>query len=113
VSEETAAAMAAARPMKPSEVDVMGTIKRIERARFDAVFRANNPTLRTYPLGLAYQWNDCVVYLSEVTQLPEMDMLVFKVEWINRTDAALYLDGTQYGLRVVNRKVPVIARYQK
>lgn len=112
-SDETAAAMAASRPMKPAELDVMGTIRTIDRARRDAVFRANYPTLKTYPTGHAYQWNDCIVYMREVSHLPEQDLLVFKVEWINRTDTALYLDAAQYGLRVVNRKVPIIARYQK
>lgn len=112
-ADETASAMASSRPLKPAEVDVMGTVSLIDRARHDAVFRANHPMLKTYPLGQAYQWNDCIVYLSEVSHLPEQDMLVFKIEWINRTDTALYLDATQYGLRLVNRKVPVLARYQK
>ena len=112
-ADDTAAAMASARPLKPAEVDVMGTVKTIDRARTDPVFRAQYPLLRTTPLGRAYQWNDCIVHLSEVSHFPDRDMLVFKVEWINRTSNALYLDAAQYGLRVVNRKVPIIARYQK
>ena len=112
-TDDIASAMANARALKPAEVDVMGTVRLIERARHDAVFRANYPMLKTHPLGQTYQWNDSIVYLVEVSQLADQDMLVFKVEWINRTDTALYLDVAQYGLRVANRKVPVIARYQQ
>lgn len=113
LSDESVAAMEGARPLKPAEIDVMGTVKMIERARHDAVFRANYPLLRTYPMQLLHQWNNCIIYMNELTHLPERDMLVFKVEWINRTDTALYLDASQYGLRIANRKIPIIARYQR
>lgn len=112
-SNGLSAAMSAARPLKPAEIDVTGTIKMIDRARRDAPYRNTLPMLRTFAIGRAYQWNDCIVYLAEISQIADEDLLVFKVEWVNRSDKALYLDATQYNLRVANRKVPVLARYQK
>ncbi len=111
--EETTAMMGAARVLRPDEIDVIQSVKTIEQARRDPVFRASQQGLKTYPMGQTYEWNHSIVYLVEVTQFAADDLLVFKVEWVNRTEQALYCDASQYGLRVANRKIPILARYQK
>ena len=101
-----------ARARLPSEVDLVGAARIVERAEADPVFRAAHPTLRIESLEDYYEWNGCLIGLTEVAQFLDQDLLVFRVRWANRTDDALYLDANQYGLFVGDRKIPVVARYQ-
>jgi hypothetical protein len=109
---EDEAALAQARPVKPAEVDLIGAVRTIERARGDPVFRAAQPLLRLEALDRLYQWNGCLVALADEAQFLDRDLLVFRVQWVNRTDTALYLDPVQYGLFAGGRPIPVIARYK-
>jgi hypothetical protein len=106
------AALAEVRPVKPADLDLPAAVKTIERAEADPVFRAAQPMLRLEPLERQYQWNGCLVTLTDEAQFLDRDLLVFRIQWINRTEAALYLDPTQYGLFIGERPVPVLARYK-
>ena len=106
------AGLARARPRAPAEVDLVGAARAIERAQSDPVFRDARPGLRLESLDQAYAWNGCIVVLADVAQFPDLDLLVFRIRWVNRTDDALYLDPSQYGLFADGRRIPVIARYK-
>ena len=106
------AGLAEVRPVKPAEIDLPGAVKVIERAQADPVFRAAQPMLRLENLDLPCQWNGCLVTLTDEAQFLDRDLLVFRVQWVNRTDTALYLDPTQYGLFVGGRPIPILARYK-
>ncbi len=101
-----------ARSLKPEEVDIVGAAKAMERAETDPVFWRAHPALRIEALSQIYLWNGCLVALSAVGQFLDQDLLVFRVQWVNRTDVALYLDARQYGLFVSGRKIPIISRYK-
>ncbi len=106
-------AVAQARPLKPAEVDIVGAAQALERAQTDPVFQQANPNLRIESLQKRYQWNDCLVTLVDVAQFVDQDLLVFRIQWVNRTNDALYLDARQYGLFVAERPIPIIARYRR
>jgi hypothetical protein len=109
---EDEAGLAQVRPLKPAELDLIGAVKTITRARDDPVFRAAQPLLRLEALAREYQWNGCLIFLADEAQFLDRDLLVFRVQWVNRTDSALYLDPRQYGLFIGERSIPIIARYQ-
>jgi hypothetical protein len=106
------AALGRTRPLRPDEIDLVGAARALERAESDPVFRAAHPTLRIEPIGRAYSWNGCLVNLVELGQFIDRDLLVFRVQWLNRTGDALYLDALQYGLFVGDRRIPINARYK-
>ena len=101
-----------AHPLRPDEVDLVGASRALERARRDPVFLRSQPNLRIESLGRFYSWNDCLVALVDAAHFIDTDLLVFCVQWVNRTDEALYLDPTQYGLFVAGQRIPVLARYK-
>jgi len=103
--------LARARPLMPVEVDIVGAARAFERSEVDPVFRDARPSLKIEPLGQVYAWNGCLMAL-DLAQFLDLDLLVFRVRWVNRTDQALYLDSSQYGLFVDGVRIPVIARYQ-
>jgi hypothetical protein len=106
------AGLGRARPLAPAEVDIVGAAEALVRAGEDPVYRAAHPNLRIEPLGRARPWNDCAVELVDVGQFLDLDLLVFRVRWVNRTSDALYLDPTQVGIDIGDRKIPIVARYK-
>ena len=105
-------ALGQARPLKPSEIDLVGAAQALERAESDPVFRQARPALRIETLDRLYLWNDCLVSLDAVAQFLDTDLLVFRVRWANRTGEALYLDARQYGIFAGGIRIPISARYQ-
>ena len=110
--DDDEAALAAARPLPPADVDLVGAAETLVRADTDPVFREAHPNLRLEALGSGLDWNDCRIELVDVAQFLDRDLLVFRVRWANRTPDALYLDPLQYGLSVGDRRIPIIARYK-
>jgi hypothetical protein len=100
------------RPLRPDEIDLVGAARTVERAEADPIFRNAHPALRIERIDRAYAWNGCLVNLTDLAQFIDRDLLVFRVEWVNRTSDALYLDALQYGLFVGDRKIPITARYK-
>jgi hypothetical protein len=100
------------RPLRPDEIDLVAAARTVERAQADAIFRDAHPALRIEPVDRAYAWNGCLVTLTDLTQFIDRDLLVFRVQWVNRTSDALYLDALQYGLFAGDRKIPITARYK-
>jgi hypothetical protein len=47
----------------------------------------------------------------DAAQFLDSDLLLFRLHWVNRTGDGLYLDPTQYGLRVSGRAIPIAARF--
>jgi hypothetical protein len=101
-----------AHPLRPDRIDIVGAAKALERAGVDPVFLQGHPNLRIEPVGQYYTWNGCLVALVDAAHFIDADLLVFRVQWVNRTDEALYLDPTQYGLFVAGQRIPIIARYK-
>jgi len=106
------AGLGRAPPMRPVDVDIIHLVAEAERARGDPVYLKTKPNFRYRHLGKSYDWNDNVVTLVEVDQFIEKDLLLFKIEWVNRAKDALYLNARQYGIAVANQKIPVIAAMQ-
>jgi len=100
------------RPLAPNEIDLIGAAKTMERAEADPIFRGAHAALRIESLDRTYFWNGCRVTLAELAQFIDRDLLVFRVQWVNRTSDALYLDALQYGLFVGDRPIPITARYK-
>jgi len=100
------------RPMRPEEIDLVGAARTVERAQADPIFRDAHPALRIERLDRAYAWNGCLVKLADLAQFLDRDLLVFRVQWVNRTSDALYLDAGQYGLFVGDQRIPITARYK-
>jgi hypothetical protein len=101
-----------ARPRKPGEVDIVGAAHALQRAESDPVFLRAHPNLRIVPIGRYYQWNDCLIDLVDLAQFLDQDLLVFRIQWVNRTSDAMYLSPDQYGLFVAGQKIPITARYK-
>lgn len=110
--EDDEEALAGTRPLRPDQVDLIAAARTLERAEVDPVFKASHPELRIEPLGRCMPWNGCLIALTEAAQFLDRDLLVFRVQWLNRTADALYLDSRQYGLLAGGRSIPIIARYQ-
>jgi hypothetical protein len=100
------------RPLAPEKIDLVGAAKAMERDASDPEFREAHPSLRLVRLGDVYQWNGCLLTLVDLAQFIDRDLLVFRVQWVNRTSEALYLDERQYGLYIGDRMIPIIARYK-
>ena len=70
--------------MRPSEIDLNGAVRVIQRASSDKQFRA---TLRNYavlPVRKIYSWNHNEIHLLEAYQFADLDLIIFKVSWVNR-----------------------------
>ena len=106
------AALSSAPPLKPADIDVIAAAKDFERAESDPVFREAKPNLKIEAIGKRYEWNDCLIELVDLAQWLDRDLLVFRVQWVNRTHDALYLDPRQYGLFIAGKAVPILARYK-
>ncbi len=100
-----------ARPLKPSEVDIVGAARAFERAEGDPVFREARPGLRIEGSIGEYPWNGCLLGL-DLAQFIDLDLLLFRVRWLNRTPEGIYLDPGQYGLMANGVRIPIIARYK-
>jgi hypothetical protein len=100
------------RPLRPDEIDLVAAARTVERAEVDPIFRDAHPALRLDRLDRTYAWNGCLVTLADLAQFIDRDLLVFRVQWVNRTSDALYLDALQYGLFVGDGKIPITARYK-
>jgi hypothetical protein len=109
---EDEAGLILAHPLRPDQVDIVGAANALERARRDPVFLQSQPNLKIDSLGRFYTWNGCLVALVDAAHFIDADLLLFCVQWVNRTDEALYLDPTQYGLFVAGQRIPIIARYK-
>jgi len=104
--------MAKARPMKPTEVDIVSLAQVVERAQADKAYAQTLKYLRQHTIAKAYSWNDSSIHLSAVYQFLNLGVLLFKIEWVNRSGDAVYLHARQYGLMIAGKKIPVIAAMQ-
>lgn len=106
------AGLGTARPLKPADLDLVAAARDFERAEFDPVFRTAQSDLKIEAIGKRYQWNDCLVELVDLAQWIDRDLIVFRVQWVNRTSDALYLDPGQYGIFLGGKAIPILARYK-
>ena len=111
-SADDEAGLARSQILRPEDVDLVGAAKALERAEDDPVFRRAHSNLRVEALRRDYTWNDCLVSLEDLVQFIDLDLLVFRVRWVNRTRDALFLDPSQYALLVAGQKIPIVARYK-
>lgn len=109
---ELESAMRGSRPLKPSEVDLNGYIRKAVRAQADVNYRQTLANYTVVPLARAYQWNECLVKLVEAHWFAEEDLILFRVEWVNRSNFALYLHRSQYELYAGPQKVRILASQQ-
>jgi len=111
-AEGDEAGLGGARPLKPADVDLVAAARDFERAQSDPVFREAQPNLKVEAIGKRYQWNDCLIELVDLAQWIDRDLIVFRVQWVNRTNDALYLDSGQYQIFLGANPIPIIARYK-
>lgn len=100
-------------PMRPDQIDVNRLVSIMDRVRMDSHFRKAYTGIEVVPFGKVYAWNGSPVVLHDVSFFPEVDTLVFRIEFMNRTDKALYLHARQYRLFVANTEVPHTVRMQR
>ena len=105
------AELGAVKPLAPAQLDLVAAAQTLEKVEHDAVFRAAQSNLRWEALTATQTWNDCAVQLDAALQLVDLDLIVFRVRWVNRTADALYLHPTQYGIQAGGRLIPLVARY--
>jgi hypothetical protein len=105
------AELAAAKPLAPAQLDLVAAAQTLEKAEHDPVFRAAQTNLRWEALTATQSWNDCAVQLDAAVQFIDLDLIVFRVRWINHTADALYLHPNQYGIAAGGQSLPLLARY--
>jgi hypothetical protein len=98
--------------MQPNDVPVVKMIKILERVEIDPSFADQVPNLQRRILEQHYLWNDCDIVLKDVWQFPNLDTLVFRIQWKNVTNKMLYLHSRQYELRADHQVIPVTASTQ-
>ena len=111
-SSEILGASANSHPLRPDQIDVVRLTQTIERARMDPQFKKTISNIFTVAMDKTYAWNSSPVTLHEVTYFPEIDTLVFRIEFFNRTDRALYLHAKQYRIMVGGKEFPATVRTQ-
>jgi hypothetical protein len=105
------AQLGAIRPLAPAQIDLVAAAQSLERAERDATYQAAQANLRWEKLAVAVLWNDCTVALDAAVQFMDLDLMVFRVRWTNRTADALYLHPAQYGIQAGRQPIPIAARY--
>jgi hypothetical protein len=111
-ADDFLAAAQMAKPVPPDKIDIVGMTNTIERARVDPQFRRTVPNLFTFPVGKTYAWNGCPVTLHDVSFFSNHDTLVFRIEFYNNSDKALYLHSRQYRIMVAGREFHATVRTQ-
>ena len=105
------AQLGAVRPLAPAQIDLVAAAQTMEKAEHDGVFRAAQSNLRWETVAVTVPWNDCAVTLDAAVQFVDLDLIVFRVRWVNRSGDALYLHPAQYGIGVGRQMIPIAARY--
>ena len=60
-----------------------------------------------------YQWNGCLVALADEAQFLDRDLLVFRVQWVNRTNSAAFIwTPANTAFFAGDRSIPIGARWQ-
>ena len=105
-------AAAGARALKPQDIDTVGFIKTVEKARSDRAYRETLSNYLNIPVGRTYLWNQSPVTLVEVNWFGDSDLLALKIEWMNNSSSVLNLTSKQVGLRIAHKPIPVTASQQ-
>jgi hypothetical protein len=106
------AALSRVAPMKPVDVDIVHLSQEAERLRDDPIYRATKTNYHFVPIGKSYTWNDSRIFLLEVHQFVDNDLLLFKIDWVNHSREAVYLNARQYGISVAGHRLPVLIAMQ-
>jgi hypothetical protein len=101
-----------AKPMKPSEIDVVGLQNTFSRMVSDPTFAQRTSGIQHIALNRTYSWNNCVIHLSEGWKDVANDIIVLKVTYQNASDNALYLHAKQIQPYLGNKSIPVTAYTQ-
>ncbi len=104
--------LAEAMPLRPGEIDLNGAVRTIERAGIDPQFRATLRSFAELPVRKIYPWNGQEIHFLAAYQFAELDLIVFKLSWVNIGSAAFYLKDHQYQIYLGSRVVPIQARRQ-
>ena len=110
--DELDRAITSAGPMKPSDIDLNGAIRTIERASRDTTFKATLKNYGMMPIRKIYVWNNNEIHFLEAHQFADIDLIVFKISWVNQQNQALYLNKNQYKLFIGDKPVPSQVRQQ-
>ena len=98
--------------MKPSDIDINGLVKVIERAEFDKAFRDTLHNYAIMPVNKTYVWNQCDIHFLQAYQFADLDLILFKISWVNTQTNAFYLHANQYNLFIHDRPITIQARKQ-
>ena len=110
--DELDASLSSAPALKPSDIDINGAIKVIERASSDRPFRDSLKNYQALLIRKIYAWNHNEIHFLEAHQFADLDLIVFKVSWVNQQGTAFYLHQNQYKVFIDDRQVQIQARRQ-
>lgn len=100
--------------LKPSEIDVVNTMKIIEKARTDHVF-ANSlqGKVAWKSLNQQLRWNNNTIHVYDIAHFLEDDLMVMTIAWKNRSpNTAYYLNVQQYQVWLQNKRIYPITTTQ-
>jgi hypothetical protein len=100
-------------PRKPSYVDLLGSIKRIERMEHDLTYKKTQVRVHEISLNDTYVWNRSLITLEKFYQFLDEDLLIFRARWTNRTGNVIYLDPRDLGIWIDEINIPIIAATRK
>lgn len=104
--------LAEAAALRPGEIDLNGAVRAIERADRDPAFRETLRNFAELPVRKVYSWNGQDIHFLSAYQFAELDLIVFRISWVNTQAAAFYLKDQQYQIYLGERPVPIQARRQ-
>ena len=110
--DELDRALSTAPAMKPADIDINGAIRVIERAASDREFRATLQNFQSMPIRKIYAWNHNEIHLLEAHQFADLDLIVFRISWVNQENRAFYLHQNQYRLFIGEKPIMAQARRQ-
>lgn len=110
--EELDKALSSAGPMKPADIDLNGAIRTIDRATTDKAYRSTLKNYGVLKIRKIYEWNSNEIHFLEAHQFADIDLIVFKISWVNQQGQAFYLNKDQYKLFIGDKPVPVQVRRQ-
>ena len=100
-------------PQKPAYVDLLGSIKIIERMGYDLVFKKAQVNIHEVILNDVYVWNRSLITLEKCYQFLDQDLLIFRTSWTNNTDKIIYLDPRDLAISIDETNIPIIAATRK
>jgi len=98
--------------LRPEDIQINRLIKTIDQAKTDPDYRQTLRGYATLPIRKIYDWNKNEIHFLEAHQFADLDLILFKISWVNQLNQALYLDASQYEIWVANKEIHAQVRQQ-